>query len=149
GGRNLLGRPESEEAGSISLPATHPVIPAGFYLCHAPFEKRPRTAIADHPSSSVVVISPWQIGAAHVARIIGVLRQLAGAVCCEFADPSEEPFATTVFSDQHSKPVLARPPALGALDPHRPELADQVAECDRVVGVVHSRDLTAAVTLLV
>jgi hypothetical protein len=92
---------------------------------------------------------PGQIRAVRLARIVGIFCDLPLAVSRELVDQSEELFAAAVFSDQQSEPVLARPPALGALDPHRPELADQVAEGDRVVGVVHYRDLTAAVTLVV
>lgn len=72
-----------------------------------------------------------------------------GAVCCEFVDPREELFVAAVFSDQHREPILAPPPAFGAPDPHPAQLADQVAEGDRAVGVVHSGDLTAAVALIV
>jgi len=50
---------------------------------------------------------------------------------------------TPVFRDQYSDAVLGRPAALGAPDPHDAQLADQLAEGDCTVGIVHNNQLIA------
>jgi hypothetical protein len=54
-----------------------------------------------------------------------------------------ELFVAAVFRDQSGKHLVARSPALGALDPEHIELADQIAEDDGAVAG-HSPKISAS-----
>lgn len=78
-----------------------------------------------------------------LTRIIRIFGAPPLAVGRDLVDPSGELLITPVFRDQYSDAVLGRPAALGALDPHDAQLADQLAEGDCTVGIVHNNQLIA------